>query len=45
MSDKIEPLVYLSFFAYLTMLEGHTFISAILVIIVLFRIKLEFYGK
>jgi len=45
MLNKIEPLVYLSFFAYLAMLEGHTFISAILVIIVLFRIKLEFYGK
>jgi len=43
MLNKVEPLVYLSFFAYLTMLEGHTFISAILIMIVLLRIKLEFY--
>ena len=27
MLNKVEPLVYLSFFAYLTMLEGYTFIS------------------
>tara|TARA_B100000780_G_scaffold77127_1_gene52059 strand:+ start:255 stop:389 length:135 start_codon:yes stop_codon:yes gene_type:complete len=43
MLNKIEPLVYLSFFAYITMLEGHTFISTFLIIVILIRIKLEFY--
>ena len=43
MLNKVEPLVYLSFFAYLTMLEGYTFISTTIVIIILLRIKLEFY--
>jgi hypothetical protein len=43
MLSRIEPLVYLSLFAYLTMLEGYTFISVTLVCVILFRIKLEFY--
>ena len=36
MLNKVEPdLVYLSFFAYLTMLEGYTFISTIIIMIIL----------
>jgi hypothetical protein len=42
MLSKIEPLVYLSFFAYLTMLEGYTFISMTLICVILFRVKQEF---
>jgi|TARA_B100001093_G_scaffold409110_1_gene398078 hypothetical protein len=43
--SKIEPLVYLSLFATATMIDGYTMLSWILILIVLLRLKLEFYGK
>tara|TARA_B100000787_G_scaffold143241_1_gene112787 strand:+ start:71 stop:211 length:141 start_codon:yes stop_codon:yes gene_type:complete len=43
--SRIEPMVYLSLFAIIAMIDGYTILSGIITLIILFKFKLEFYGK